>query len=101
MTQNIAVGINKQRRTTSGTREWADYNVNCIKGCYNDCRYCYAKMMAKRFGRATDKTWKDMEVRQDVLQRRFKKRAGRIMFPSSHDIIDISRSYSIDILRKL
>lgn len=76
-------------KITSGTKEWADYNVNCIKGCANNCRYCYAKMMAKRFGRATEETWKDMEIREDVLNKKFRKFKGRVMFPSSHDIVDI------------
>lgn len=80
----------KKRRITHGTREWADYNVNCIKGCYNNCRYCYARMMAKRFGRSTDDSWENMKVREDVINRNFRKRSGRVMFPSSHDIFDIS-----------
>jgi len=80
--------IQSNRKITSGTKEWADHNVNCFKGCYNNCRYCYAKMMAKRFGRCTEKTWKRMEVRHDVLNKRFRKFRGRVMFPSSHDIID-------------
>ena len=79
----------QNRRITSGTKEWADYNVNCIKGCANDCRYCYAKIMAKRFGRATEETWKNMEIREDVLNKKFSKFKGRVMFPSSHDIVDI------------
>ena len=29
--------------TKTGTREWAEHNENCIKGCRNNCRYCYAK----------------------------------------------------------
>lgn len=77
------------RKTTSGTKEWADHNVNCIKGCANDCKYCYAKMMAKRFRRATEDTWKDMKIREDMLNNKFRKFKGRVMFPSSHDIIDI------------
>lgn len=77
------------RKITSGTREWADCNVNCIYGCFNNCRYCYAKVMAKRFGRATEKTWKLMRVRSDVVTKDFGKFSGRVMFPSSHDIIDI------------
>lgn len=79
----------KKRKITSGTKEWADYNVNCFKGCYNNCRYCYAKMMAKRFGRATEETWKDMEIRRDIVNKSFRKYNGRVMFPSSHDIVDI------------
>lgn len=78
----------KKREITSGTKEWADHNVNCIKGCSNNCRYCYAKIMAKRFGRCTEETWQEMEINSSVLNRTFRKYNGRVMFPSSHDIID-------------
>ncbi len=78
----------KKRKITSGTKEWADHNINCIKGCSNNCRYCYAKIIAKRFGRCTEETWKDIEISSDVLNKTFGKYHGRVMFPSSHDIID-------------
>ena len=81
--------IDNKRNITSGTKEWADYNVNCVKGCFNDCRYCYAKIMAKRFGRCTEETWKEMEINKSVLSKTFRKYNGRVMFPSSHDIVDI------------
>jgi len=76
------------RKITSGTKEWADYNVNCINGCYNDCRYCYAKMMSHRFGRVNRDSWRYMKIRKDMLLKDFKKMPGRVMFPSTHDIID-------------
>ena len=76
------------RHITSGTKEWADYNVNCVKGCSNDCRYCYAKMMGKRFGRCTEETWKDMEINEAAVKKNYSKYDGRVMFPSSHDIVD-------------
>ena len=88
MEKTIVKKAGEQRKITSGTREWADYNVNCIAGCYNDCRYCYAKVMAKRFGRATEETWKLMKVRHEAVSKDYKKKSGRVMFPSSHDIID-------------
>lgn len=90
-------------KITTGTREWADYNVNCIRGCYNDCRYCYAKIMAKRFGRKAHRSWKNMKIRQDVLSKNFKMMPGRVMFPSTHDIIDISpfREACFTVLGKL
>jgi len=78
----------KKREITSGTKEWADYNVNCIKGCSNNCRYCYAKMMAKRFGRCTEDTWNKMEINEKAVERNYRKYNGRVMFPSTHDIID-------------
>lgn len=79
----------KRREITSGTREWADHNVNCIKGCFNDCRYCYAKLMAKRFGRCEEDSWKDMIINNGAAEKKYRKYKGRVMFPSSHDIIDI------------
>jgi DNA repair photolyase len=79
----------RRRDITSGTREWADRNVNCIKGCTNNCRYCYAKTIAKRFGRCTEETWKEMQIRGDIVGKAFGKYPGRIMFPSSHDIVDM------------
>ena len=78
----------KPREITTGTREWADYNVNCIKGCSNNCRYCYAKMMAKRFGRCTEETWMEMEINEKAVERNYRKYNGRVMFPSTHDIFD-------------
>jgi DNA repair photolyase len=78
----------KQKEITSGTKEWADYNVNCIKGCFNNCRYCYAKMMGKRFGRCTEDTWKDMVVNGNAVENNYGKYKGRVMFPSSHDIVE-------------
>ncbi len=80
--------ISNRREITSGTKEWADHNVNCVKGCSNNCRYCYAKMMAKRFGRCTETTWKDMVVNDKTVKAHYGKYKGRVMFPSSHDIID-------------
>jgi DNA repair photolyase len=75
---------------TKGTKEWADYNVNCIKGCYNHCRYCYARIMANRFHRSTINTWKDMQIFHAMLKEKFRKKSGRAMFPSTHDIFDFA-----------
>jgi DNA repair photolyase len=76
----------EKRKITAGTREWADYTFNCIRGCYNDCRYCYAKTMAKRFNRTADGSWKRMKIRREILKKHIKKLPGRVMFPSTHDI---------------
>jgi len=60
-------------------------------------------MMAKRFGRSTDHTWKKMTIRKEVLSKNFKKRSGRVMFPSSHDIFNIQpfKEACFIVLRKL
>ncbi len=78
----------EKHEITSGTKEWADYNVNCIKGCSNDCKYCYARIMAKRFGRCKEGNWKDMIVNKNAVEKKYMKYNGRVMFPSTHDITD-------------
>lgn len=69
-----------------GTREWAARTENCLNGCSHDCKYCYAKATAVRFGRNTPQNWKNETLKPDILKKEFLKCKGRIMFPSAHDI---------------
>lgn len=62
---------------------------------------CYAKKMAIRFGRKTKDTWKNMELNEKALNKKYKKRKGRIMFPTSHDITVESLNNCIIVLEKL
>jgi len=57
--------------------------------------------MAMRFGRKTDSTWKIMELNSKAIKKKYLKRTGRIMFPSSHDITIEILPESIKVLRKL
>ena len=95
--------MQKSKEITAGTKEWADKNVNFVKGCSHNCRYCYAKKMATRFGRKTDENWKDMEIRQEIINKKFRKNDGRIMIPSSHDLVpeEPFMSATITILKNL
>ncbi|MFX0099972.1 MAG: radical SAM protein, partial [Candidatus Hodarchaeota archaeon] len=91
------------KKITSGTKEWADHNVNLINGCSHDCKYCYAKKMAIRFGRKTEKNWKQMEVREHDVNKGRRRLNGRIMFPTSHDLVP-AREFldpSMEVLKKL
>lgn len=85
----------------SGTKEWASSNVNLFFGCKHDCRYCYAKKMAIRFKRKTLENWKIMELNEKMLEKNFNKRKGRVMFPSSHDILPEYKGQCFIILKKL
>jgi len=87
--------------TTSGTKEWADSNVNIFHGCSNDCIYCYAKKMAIRFGRKTRETWKFMELNEKAFDKGYGKRKGRIMFPTSHDITFETLIFCLIALKKM
>lgn len=73
---------------TKGTQEWADWNINVFKnGCPNNCGYCYAKFMALRFKRiASEEEWQFPVINKKVLHTKFKKRKGRGMCFSTHDI---------------
>ncbi len=89
------------RKITLGTKEWADSNVNCYLGCSNNCRYCYAKKMAIRFKKKTEDTWKIMVPNQKNINKGYRKRRGRIMFPTSHDITIESLEGCLIVLKKL
>lgn len=78
--------MNKENKEVSGTKEWAKYNENCISGCTHGCRYCYAAAMSIRFKRKTSADWKNESLNERKLEKVFKKKDGRFMFPTTHDI---------------
>jgi len=90
--------INKQ---VFGTTEWASHNKNYISGCSNGCKYCYACAMAIRFGRKSIDNWQEEAVDYHRLNKKYRKVAGTIMFPSSHDITPSNLLHSIVFLEKL
>lgn len=70
---------------TSGTKEWAPNNENCIEGCENDCRYCYAAESADRYKRRERDQWHIMKPNaRSKKPVRFLK--GGVMFPTTHDL---------------
>ena len=84
-----------------GTQEWAASNANIQTGCEHDCKYCYAKTMAIRFKRATARTWARPKLRQHDVDRRYTKRAGRIMFPTAHDITPANLDTCLAVLKRI
>ncbi|MFH1352106.1 MAG: radical SAM protein [bacterium] len=84
-----------------GTYEWACQNANFIDGCQHDCKYCYSKEMAIRFGRRTPDNWKNAIVKENNLNKKFKKVSGTIMFPSSHDIHPDNLDEAIKFLQNI
>ena len=84
-----------------GTTEWAASNVNIIKGCSNDCKYCFSKEMSIRFKRKTPENWKEEEVNWEVYNKTPRYREGYIMFPSTHDITPEHLDLATDYLKRL
>jgi len=88
--------------TTKGTKEWADWNLNLFKGCSNNCKYCYAKFMAKRFERIkTLEEWSIPIINNKILHQKFRKRKGRGMFPTAHDITPQTYIPYVVVLQRL
>jgi DNA repair photolyase len=104
MTEN-----NPEFNLKHGTKEWSSWNFNFCYGCKNNCRYCYAMNDAKRHERiqslveeaiykveypekwgriknAIIPEWKNMKLNSAQLEKNFKKRKGRGMTPTSHDL---------------
>lgn len=90
-----------ENKITSGTKEWADSNVNVFSGCSNNCAYYYGKRIAIRFGRKTSDTWPIMVLNLEVYNKNYGKRKGRVMFPTTHDITKDTLLPCIHVLRKL
>ena len=90
------------KKITSGTGEWANSNVNLYNGCSNGCPYCYAMKMALRFERiASYQEWLEMKPNKRAIEKKYGKRNGRIMFPTSHDITPETYPACIGVLKKL
>lgn len=86
----------------TGTKEWAETNVNIQLGCEHGCRYCYARYNAvKRHKWCTAKQWLDPVIVQSKVTRSFLKRSGIVMYPSTHDVTMLNRSESICVLGNL
>ncbi len=48
--------------------DWCDYVWNCVWGCLNNCEYCYAKKLARRFWKKMyEKEWEYLD-KQDLLE---------------------------------
>ena len=91
----------KTDKSIHGVQEWANHSVNIQTGCNRDCHYCYSKGMAIRFKRATPKSWATPVIDKAKVSIRHRKRTGRTMFPTSHDISQDNLRECITTLRSL
>jgi len=87
-----------------GTREWAEHNHNILTGCEHGCLYCYARHNAvKRYKyvKSEDDFINHVKLNEKNLNRKpFKyKDGGRIMFPTTHDILPEFIDETVEYLR--
>lgn len=85
----------------TGTKEWAEDNVNIQRGCEHGCRYCYAREFAVRFHRCTIGQWLLPVIDNAKVDKNYGKHKGIVMFPSAHDITPRNLSECLCVLRKL
>lgn len=72
----------------TGTKEWAPHSRNIFVGCAHNCRYCYAREMAVRYGKIDcNAAWETMVLNTGTVGEIPRKLRGRIMFPTTHDIL--------------
>lgn len=93
--------MNEEKKAVSGTKEWASHNVNVMSGCEHGCLYCYAKANAVRFKRVPDGGWVQPVVNEAALQRKYGKKKGTIMFPTTHDITPVNLDFCKIVLSRL
>lgn len=84
-----------------GTKEWASSNFNIQHGCEHQCLYCYARSRCPVRNKSTADGWKKPTLIPKALQKKFGKRAGTIMFPTTHDITPLNVYQSIETLLKM
>lgn len=86
-------------KNKTGVQEWAPNSFNCVLGCSNDCRYCYAKKIKKDRFKLTD-DW-SKEILLDKMKEAQKFYKGGIMFPTAHDITIQNYEHCIKHLKAL
>ena len=75
-----------EKRKT-GWDEWCVKRFSIQTGCPYNCRYCFAREMAVRFGRvASANDWVRPILKEKELSRKWTKHEGVLGFPGTHDI---------------
>lgn len=92
----------RKSRRLSGTKEWAERNINIQRGCEHGCRYCYARYDAvNRFKKCSAEAWAEPVIDEKKVDADYRFFSGRIMFPSAHDITPRNLSQCLVVIRKL
>lgn len=93
---------------TLGAKEWANITKNCVRGCPDNCRYCWAATLADRRFQKHRSDWHNAELNerayQEIMKRKSSYKTGqniaRIMFPSTHNITEEFLPQCIEVLKK-
>ena len=83
----------------TGTREWSDASYNIGRGCEHNCRYCYARELALRYGWISHPD----QWPTETLNAKPPKipRNTVVMFPTVHDITPFYLEAALATLHQL
>jgi len=89
-------------RKGTGTKEWSEFSHNFALTCPHDCKYCYARQNAKRWGVIkADSEWKIERLKPGREKVKFTKKSGVIMIPTTTDIVPAYLDEAIRTFRGL
>ncbi len=83
------------------TQEQPVSKVDILYGCQHDCIYCEARAKLPFDKKINVELGEKPVVRTEQLKKKFKKRSGYIIFPSSHDIHPDNLEDSITVLKNM
>lgn len=90
------------KKKVSGTKEWAEHSANFMKGCPSCCKYCYQSANEiGRWKRVKLGEWGNPVFMEKSFNRKWGKKEGAIMFPTTHDIYPEILDKSIDFLKRI
>ena len=86
-------------KSTTGTREWSDVSSNIGRGCANNCRYCYGREWAFRYGLISHPDqWSAETLNANPPN---VPRNKVVMFPTVHDITPVYLERAVENLHRL
>ena len=78
---------------------WCSMTWNPVIGCKNNCNYCYARTMNKRF--KFIKNWNSPEWKEKSFKKKFPKKPQRIFVGSMSEIAHWEREWMEKVLDKI
>ncbi|MFW9990905.1 MAG: hypothetical protein ACFFD4_02475 [Candidatus Odinarchaeota archaeon] len=75
--------------------------LNWQTGCGGGCEFCFARLTGDEKGWCKWENWTSPVIRMKDVTKGYRRRSGRIMMPSSHNIDQTNVMVAVQVLRKL
>ena len=91
----------KGKKEKDNVQDWAGKTINIVKGCTNNCRYCYARELSIRRHGNNYENWTNEQLNEKMINKGWRKSTKKMMFPSTHDITPGTYDACESVLKKL